>query len=161
MIHKIDNRSPLCPMVHCGEEETTQHFLLDCPAYVRVRTTSLFALMTACTCPSEDEYPNCAAFFGDLDFDGQVPRPGPLHARRARRWSHPRGGDRRRQVVPTSTWTSPRRSATRNSRMGLRSPLLLVSQYHAAAHSKVTLSSAALHNTFLSAKQLTHLTKEK
>jgi hypothetical protein len=57
MMYKIDNTSPLYPMLHCGEEETTQHFLLDSPAHARARTTFKFALTTACTRRSESPAP--------------------------------------------------------------------------------------------------------
>jgi hypothetical protein len=72
MMHKIDKRSELCSMAHCDEEETVQHFLLDCPAYAQARETVTLALTASCTCSSDDESSNCAAFFGDLDGEGQA-----------------------------------------------------------------------------------------
>jgi exonuclease III len=72
MMHKIARRELSCPMEDCVEEETTQHFLLDCPAYTRARETFMLALTTCCTCSSEDENPNCADFFGDLDSVGKI-----------------------------------------------------------------------------------------
>ena len=75
MMHKIQNRPLTCPTAHCTEDETVDHFLLDCPAYSGARDVFMLALASSCTCAGavpDDEFPNCADFFAGLDRAGQV-----------------------------------------------------------------------------------------
>ena len=130
-------------MAHCDEEETVQHFLLDCPAYAQARETVTLALTASCTCSSDDESSNCAAFFGDLDGEGQAlfMMGGPIRA--ALR-------NRRSTLPAVPTWTSPGSAAACGSRPRLRLLLLLILQHHALSH-----SSALSHNILPSLKQAT------